>query len=143
MKLKIEEIPMDKSRIQEERVLASGEMIFFLPVGEIRMVVEDWVNKGLSFHVSSIYAIDNEDTMELHYYFLLRDTNHRFILAERMNADNLHTKSISDLTGTIFYEAEATEMYGITFEGNQVSEVFLPEGWNKGYPMRKNWSDVQ
>ncbi len=133
------DLPIDENVIISKRNLVSGEQIIVLKPKMIRKTIENWVKNNFSFHISSLYVIDEIDRFELFYYVIHRKSNLSFILAEVLDYNNPTTQTISDLSGTIFYEGEATEMFGINFEGNKVTEVFLPENWNKGFPMRKGW----
>ncbi|NPA67843.1 MAG: NADH-quinone oxidoreductase subunit C [Chlorobi bacterium] len=42
-----------------------------------------------------------------------------------------------------FNEIEAHEFFGIKFKGHpDLKHLFLPENWDKGYPMRKDYTDI-
>jgi len=52
--------------------------------------------------------------------------------------------TIHDIYPAAYYnEMEAHEMFGIKFKGHpDLKKLFLPEDWDKGYPMRKDYEDI-
>ena len=141
-KLQEIKLPINPQGVLEVDEYLSSELVIVMNEGEIRKLFENWRQTDLNFHQSTLFALDEGDRIDLYYFVVDRDTMQRVMLIERLDREKPKTRSRSDLTGSLFYEGEAAEMYGIVFEGNPVNQVFLPEDWGeKGFPMRKDWTD--
>jgi len=132
-------LEIDSKLVKEEQQLMSGEKLILLKDSSCRTIVQSWIENGRDVHLSSVVGIDNIDSLQVFYYFMDRSDNSTLAIAVDLNIENPTTDSIGDLLGSAVYEGEATEMFGIKFEGNEIANVFLPENWVGGYPLRKSW----
>ena len=65
----------------------------------------------------------------------------RLIIKVGIPGDEPRVASITPIyTGANFYEREAWDLFGITFEGHtDLTRILLPDEW-EGHPLRKNYS---
>ncbi len=132
-------LEIQKDKIEEENKLSSGERLVVLKDKSCRTLVEKWLGNGVDLHLCSVVGIDNEDAIQVLYYFMDRKDNTTVAVAVNLDHEKPVTDTIGDLIGSSVYEGEATEMFGIEFTGNEIARVFLPENWVGGYPLRKSW----
>ena len=132
-------LPVNPNDILEIDRLKSGEIIIRVENGKVRKIVEDWIKAGLDIHLSTIVGIDENDRIDVMYYFMNRKSYDTIAIVTGLDRENPKTDSIDDLVSSAFYEGEVREMLGVIFEGNEISRVFLPEKWDSGYPLRKDW----
>ncbi len=125
--------------VESKEQMKSGETLYHLKSPSCRMVVKRWIDLGKDVHLSSLVGMDQEDSIEVLYYFMDRLDKEKLLLSIRLKREMPKTESISDLIGSRIYEAEVTEMFGVKFEGNEMTRAFLPENWIGGYPLRKDW----
>lgn len=96
-----------------------------LPPESLRNAVEYILNADMAAYVSAIIGQELDDALELIYLFTgKRD----FALRIPLPFENAKIDSICDLTvAASFYEREAREMLGITFDGlDQPENLLLP-----------------
>ena len=133
--------PVQESEVLNEFILKSGEPAILVENGKQRELVKTWLEKGIDLHLSTIVCIDEMEHLELMYYFMDRSSFNRIAVYVKLDRENPVTPSIHDLIGSTLYEGEITEMFGVHFEGNKLTQVFLPENWEFGFPLRKDWVD--
>ncbi len=132
-------LPIKNSDIKEISQLKSGEIVIRVANGKVRAILEDWIKAGLDIHLSTIVGVDENERIDLIYYFMNRKSYDSLVLVTGLDRENPTTDTIDDLVSSAFYEGEVREMLGIKFKGNPIERVFLPEKWNAGYPLRKDW----
>lgn len=100
----------------------------------------------LSFdYLFALTGIDFTDDLGVIYH--LESTKHRHLIqitVKISDRENPIVDSIHEIfPAAYFNEMEAHEMFGIKFENHpDLKHLFLPENWDKGYPMRKDYTDV-
>ena len=117
------------------------DLVIALPHEHIRDAVQTLLERCTPCHLSAITGQETEEEIELLYHFW----NRRGVtlrIALPLANPTVHT--ITDLIpGAAFYEREAAEMLGISFEGHQMQGFFLlPDDWNEGTPLRKTTQGV-
>ncbi len=89
----------------------------------------------------NLSGVDYEDQgMEVVYHLFSYTHRHNVTVRAKMPADDLHIDSVSDLwAGADWFEREAAEMVGITFEGHpNLVPLLLPEDMLDHHPLRKD-----
>jgi len=84
---------------------------------------------------------------ELGVVYHIESTKYRHMIQLTVkieNRDNAEIDTIHDIFPAAYYnEMEAHEMFGIKFKNHpNLKHLFLPEDWDKGYPMRKDYEDI-
>ncbi len=70
-----------------------------------------------------------------------RGANRRLRIHTRIPGDDATVGSITSIfPGANFYEREAWDLFGITFEGHpDLTRILMPDDWD-GHPLRKDYS---
>lgn len=103
-------------------------------------------NEELSFdYLFALSGIDFGEELGVIYH--LESTKYRHLIqitVKTSDRENAIIESIHDIFPAAYYnEMEAHEMFGIKFEKHpDLKYLFLPEDWDKGYPMRKDYTDI-
>ncbi len=84
---------------------------------------------------------------ELGVVYHIESTKHRHLIQITVKTDdreNAEIDTIHDIFPAAYYnEMEAHELLGIKFKGHpDLKHLFLPEDWDKGYPLRKDFTDI-
>lgn len=84
-----------------------------------------------------------DDTTQLAVIYNLASTVHRHRLDLKLFLpyDNAEIDSLQEIwPGINWYEREIWELYGINVRNHgNLTRFLLPDDWNQGHPMRKNW----
>jgi len=102
-------------------------------------------NTNLSFDY--LFALTGMDFgEELGVIYHLESTKHRNLIqitVKISDRENPEIDSIHEVFPAAYYnEMEAHEFFGIKFKGHpDLKHLFLPENWEKGFPMRKDYTD--
>ncbi len=96
-------------------------------------------------YLFALTGIDFIDNLGVIYH--LESTKYRHLIqitVKISDRDNPEVDSIHEIfPAAYFNEMEAHEMFGIKFKNHpDLKHLFLPEDWDKGYPMRKDYKDV-
>ena len=96
-------------------------------------------------YMFALTGVDFGEELGVIYHF--ESTKYRHIIQITVKAEgreNPVIDSIHDIFPAAYYnEMEAHEFFGIKFNGHpDLKHLFLPEDWNKGYPMRKDYEDI-
>lgn len=77
---------------------------------------------------------------ELVLVFLSRKHNLRFRVLVPLDNDQPRAPSLTDVyPGVGFFEREAYDMFGISFDGNpDLTRILMPDDW-EGHPLRKDY----
>jgi len=115
-------IPMDETEItiSKQNILAAVRIIL----------------KSDIWHLSTITCQQEEDDFILLYHFW---ESGGLTLRIELGENTPQIQSICELIpGAEYYEREAREMFGVEFHGMpNPAPLLLPDGWQGGYPMRK------
>ena len=134
-------IPVKNDLVISISKFLSGEEVFEVPNGSQVEIIQNWLDMDLDLHLSTIVGQDEQNTIDLYYYFVNRQSHDKVVLKIKLNRSDPETSTIDHMINSVFYEGELTEMLGVKFSGQPVDQVFLPENWDKGYPLRKDWED--
>ena len=99
--------------------------------------------KELSFDlVSCMSGADYPDRFEMVYLLFSFSHKHKMSLRVQLAKDNPEVESATAIwKGADWYERETAELYGIKFKNHpDLRPLLLPEDWNEGYPLRKDWT---
>ena len=100
-------------------------------------------SKELSFDLlSCMSGADYPDRFEMVYLLFSFYHKHKMSLKVQLPKDNPEVESVTPVwKGANWYERETAELYGIKFKNHpDLRPLLLPEGWNEGYPLRKDWT---
>ena len=96
-------------------------------------------------YMFALTGVDFGKELGVIYHF--ESTKYRHMIQLTVKAEgreNPVIDSIHDIFPAAYYnETEAHEFFGIKFNGHpDLKHLFLPEDWDKGYPMRKDYEDI-
>jgi len=100
-------------------------------------------SKELSFDLlSCMSGADYPDRFEMVYLLFSFYHKHKMSLKVQLPKDNPEVESVTAVwNGANWYERETAELYGIRFKNHpDLRPLLLPEDWNGGYPLRKDWT---
>lgn len=95
-------------------------------------------------YLSSLSAVDYlEEGMEMVYHFCSTIKHHTLTVKVKLNREKPVVPTIIEFfPGVNWYEREAWELFGIDITGHpDLKTLLLPENWDKGWPMRRDWDD--
>jgi NADH-quinone oxidoreductase subunit C len=99
--------------------------------------------KELSFDLlSCMSGADYTDRFEMIYIFFSFTQKHKMSFKVHLSKENPEIDSLTSVfPGANWYEREIAELYGIKFKNHpDPRPLLLPEGWDEGYPLRKDWT---
>lgn len=107
---------------------------------ELHDVVEALVKRFDIQHLSTITGVDTGEEIELLYHFWDHDVC--FTVKITLPHHQPRIKTLTDIVpGALFYEREVHDLLGVEFEEHpDLSPLVLPEGWEDGHPLLKDWS---
>lgn len=107
---------------------------------ELHDVVEALVKRFDIRHLSTITGVDTGEEIELLYHFWDHDVC--FTVKITLPHHQPRIKTLTDIVpGALFYEREVHDLLGVEFEEHpDPSPLVLPEGWEDGHPLLKDWS---
>jgi len=107
---------------------------------EIAQALRDDSKLNLNF-LCNIAAIDVSDHFEVVYSVASLTENHRLDFKVILPHDNPEIESIQEIwPAANWYEREMWELYGINIlKHDNLTRFLLPDDWNQGHPMRKDW----
>ncbi|OGC81859.1 MAG: hypothetical protein A2W07_04565 [candidate division Zixibacteria bacterium RBG_16_43_9] len=100
-------------------------------------------SKELSFDLlSCMSGADYPDRFEMVYLLFSFSRKHKMSLKVQLPKDNPEVESATAVwKGADWYEREIAELLGIKFKNHpDLRPLLLPEDWNEGYPLRKDWT---
>jgi NADH:ubiquinone oxidoreductase subunit C len=110
----------------------------FLP--EFCRAIKDDLTLQIDY-LCNLAAVDTGEKFEIIYNVASVEKNIRFDFKLTMPFEGAEIASIQDIwPAANWYEREIWELYGINVinHGN-LTRFLLPDDWNQGNPMRKNW----
>ncbi len=92
-------------------------------------------------YLNNIGAIDTGEKFEVIYSVSSVKSRIRFDFKLVMPYDGAEIDTIQEFwSGANWHEREIWELYGINIRNHgNLTRFLLPDDWNQGYPMRKNW----
>jgi len=99
-------------------------------------------HEGLAFDfLSNMGGIDTGERLEVQYNLVSIRNKHRVDLKVVLPEGDAAIDSVQEIwPAANWYEREMWELYGIDVNNhNNLTRFLLPEDWNEGHPMRKDW----
>jgi len=92
-------------------------------------------------YLSNIGAIDTGEEFQAVYNLVSYAQKHRLDIKVPLDRENPTVDSIIDIwPAANWYEREMWELYGFSINNHpELKLLLLPEDWDQGYPMRKDW----
>ena len=92
-------------------------------------------------YLNNIGAIDTGEKFEILYSVSSIKNRVRFDFKFSMPYEGAEIDTIQEFwAGANWHEREIWELYGINIRNHgNLTRFLLPDDWNQGYPMRKNW----
>ncbi len=103
-------------------------------------------NEDLSFdYLFALSGIDFGEDLGVIYH--LESSKYKHLIQITVKTSDREDPSIDSIheiyPAAYFNEMEAHEFFGIKFKGHpDLKNLFLPENWDKGFPMRKDYTDT-
>ena len=91
--------------------------------------------------LSCMVGVDRGDGFEVIYCLFSFDKKHKLTLKAPLPKENPEIESITPVwKAANWHEREIAELFGIKFLNHPDPRgILLPEDWDEGYPMRKDW----
>ncbi len=92
-------------------------------------------------YLCNLGGTDTGERLEAHYHLASVANGNRVDLKIFLSYENPSVPSVRDIwPAANWYEREMWELFGINVEGHDnLTRFLLPEDWDQGHPMRKNW----
>ena len=92
-------------------------------------------------YLCNMAAVDTGEKFEVVYNVASVEKNIRFDFKLTMPFEGAEVDSVQDIwPAANWYEREMWELYGINIKNHgNLTRFLLPDDWNQGNPMRKNW----
>lgn len=86
-------------------------------------------------------GVDTGERLEVVYSIASISLNLRLDLKATLGYDHAEIQSVQDIwPAANWYEREMWELFGINVRGHgNLKRFLLPEDWDQGHPMRKDW----
>jgi NADH-quinone oxidoreductase subunit C len=100
-----------------------------------------WQTSELSFDLlACMTCIDYSDHMEVVYNLFSFTHRHKIAVKTSVPRDGELDSATAVWKAANWHEREIAELFGITFKNHpDLRPILLPEGWDQGFPMRKDW----
>jgi NADH/F420H2 dehydrogenase subunit C len=90
--------------------------------------------------LACLSCVDYTDRMELVYNLFSFNHKHKIALKTFLPRDGEIDSVTSVWKAANWHEREIAELFGMTFRNHpDPRPILLPEDWDEGYPMRKDW----
>jgi NADH-quinone oxidoreductase subunit C len=98
-------------------------------------------NPELSFDLLACQTcIDYIDHLEIVYNLFSFAKRHKIAIKISVPRDGQIDSVTPVWNAANWHEREIAELFGVTFKNHpDPRSILLPEGWDQGYPMRKDW----
>ncbi len=119
------------------------EEVLKIEIEDLHSKVEELRNEGYEMLVD-LTVVDwyrkRDSRFELVINLLSLSKKRRIRIITALPENSLECKTLTDIyPGANFYEREAFDMYGITFEGHpDLTRILMPDDW-VGHPLRKDF----
>lgn len=102
------------------------------------------INSDETLHIDflcNIAGVDTGEKFEVVYSVASVKNRIRFDFKIAMAYENAEVESVQSVwPGANWHEREVWELYGINIRNHgNLTRFLLPDNWDQGYPMRKNW----
>lgn len=102
------------------------------------------INSDEKLHIDflcNITGVDTGERFEVVYSVASVKNRIRFDFKVVMAYENAEVESVQSVwPGANWHEREVWELYGINIRNHgNLTRFLLPDNWDQGYPMRKNW----
>ncbi len=126
-----------------EWIRSGDQDVFFVPKDHVRQVAQAAKDAGfelLSDLTVADYFRKKEPRFELVINLLSMQHKVRIRLRVPVPVDDAQVPSLVPVyAGANFYEREAFDMFGLTFDGHpDLSRILMPDEW-EGHPLRKDF----
>lgn len=145
---------MTHEQLKEKVAAALGDKATLLDVGraepvfevkaehllEVCRVLRDDPSLGFDY-LCNLGGMDTGERLEAHYNLASLKNSLRVDLKVVLATDQPAIDSVQDVwPAANWYEREMWELYGIQINNHDnLTRFLLPDDWNQGHPMRKNW----
>lgn len=120
-----------------------GAPMFLIKAEDLLAVARDLRDDPqLGFdYLCNLGAVDTKEKLEVVYNLSSTKTNLRLDFKFDLGYEKPEIDSVIEIwPGANWYEREVWELYGINVRNhNDLRPLLLPEDWNQGHPMRKDW----
>ncbi|MGB7061201.1 MAG: NADH-quinone oxidoreductase subunit C [Candidatus Zixiibacteriota bacterium] len=142
----------------KEKILKAFQDKFPGKIGEVPFVGVDAafkVDKGLILEVcrfaretqelsfdllACMTCVDYADHMEVVYNLFSFNQRHKIAIKTSISRDGELDSMTPVWKAANWHEREIAELFGLTFKNHpDPRPILLPEDWNEGFPMRKDW----
>jgi NADH-quinone oxidoreductase subunit C len=98
-------------------------------------------NPELNFDLLACQTcIDYVEHMEIVYHLFSFDKRHKIAIRTSVSRDGEIDSVTPVWKAANWHEREIAELFGVTFKNHpDPRPILLPEDWNQGHPMRKDW----
>lgn len=95
----------------------------------------------LSFDLlACMTCVDYADHMEVVYNLFSFNLRHKIAIKTSTSRDGELDSMTPVWKAANWHEREIAELFGLTFKNHpDPRSILLPEDWNEGFPMRKDW----
>jgi len=92
-------------------------------------------------YLCNLGGVDTKEKLEVVYNLASTKNNLRLDFKFDLAYEKPEIDSVTEIwPGANWYEREVWELYGINVRNhNDLRPLLLPEDWNQGHPMRKDW----
>jgi NADH-quinone oxidoreductase subunit C len=92
-------------------------------------------------YLCNMGGLDTKTAFEVVYSIASVPNKLRLDFKLQMPYENAAVETLKEVwPAIIWYERELWELYGIDVKNHgNLGQFLLPDGWNQGFPMRKNW----
>lgn len=107
---------------------------------EFCLAIKNDLNLQMDF-LCNLAAVDTGEKFEIVYNVASVEKNIRFDFKLTMPFEGAEVDSVQEIwPAANWYEREIWELYGINVKNHgNLTRFLLPDDWNQGNPMRKNW----
>jgi NADH:ubiquinone oxidoreductase subunit C len=133
-----EVIKVIKNYVAEPKVIDERRATASTDLARYRDALQTLRDKDIR-HVSSITGVDLGEKIAIVYQLDCGRSllNLRVLVPKK----DPRLRTVTDIfPGAVLYEREVMEMFGVAFDGHpDPRRLFLPDDWEEGYPLRKEW----
>jgi NADH/F420H2 dehydrogenase subunit C len=92
-------------------------------------------------YLCNMGGVDTGERFEIVYSLASIELSHRLDIKVVVPYESPEVDSVQEIwPGANWFEREVWELYGINIKNhNDLKRFLLPDDWDQGHPMRKNW----
>lgn len=125
---------LDSGRYEPMFEIKAGQLL------EVARAMRD--DENLKFdHLCNLGGTDTRENFEIVYSIASVEKKHRLDFKIIMPYENAEVESVQEIwPAANWYEREMWELFGIDVKNHgNLKRFLLPDDWDQGNPMRKNW----